>query len=398
MTSYSLLSDAQLSGKRVLLRAGFDVPIKDGIITDETRIEVLVPTMRFILDAGASLVIMAHQGRPKKPGDPSCSQKPLIAVLKKLLGTSIGFAPSCTGEETLHMAQALKPGEVLLLENLRYDEREKKNDPEFATELAQLGEVYVNDAFTNCHREHASMVGIPKLLPAYMGLQLEQEVLHLEKITKDPVQPLTLIVSGAKMETKVPVIKQFLSKGQNILVGGAIANTFIAARGHAIGSSLCDEAYVEQARELLLESEREDMATIHVPRDAVVATELSQDADAHRVSIEDIPADSAIYDIGPETASHYAQIIKESATAVWNGPLGVTEFSQFAEASKTIAVALREMTTKGGVSVLGGGDTLEFLEAYSLAQDDYTFVSTGGGAMLSFLAGEAMPAIDLLTK
>ncbi|MDD5751406.1 MAG: phosphoglycerate kinase, partial [Candidatus Peribacteraceae bacterium] len=238
---YALLKDAKLKSKKVLLRAGFDVPMEGGKVTDTSRIEAILPTMKAILKGGAALIIMAHQDRPKGVRVPDMSQKPLVPVLEKLLKVNIAFADSCRGPETKKMADALKPGEVLLLENLRYEKDENSKVPAerdaFAKELASLADIYVNDAFPNCHRDHASMTGVPKLLPSFMGLGLEQEVTHLSKAVDDPRHPLTLIVSGAKIETKVPVIEFFLNKGDDVLLGGCIANTFIAARGFEVGAS-----------------------------------------------------------------------------------------------------------------------------------------------------------------
>jgi phosphoglycerate kinase len=395
MTKYPTLSEADISGKRVLLRAGFDLPIEDGVVTDCSRVEALVPTMQYVLAHGASLILMAHQGRPKGKPVPEFSQKPLIPVLEKLLGTTVHFADSCTGEATRALTSSLKAGDVLLLENLRYDEREEKNDPDFAKELAELGDVYVNDAFTNCHRAHASMVGIPALIPSYMGLQLAEEVVHLSKVVDAPARPLVLIISGAKMETKVPVIEFFLSKGDDVLLGGAIANTFIAAEGHNVGASLFEAQFGESAREML---SRVGGARIHVPTDAVVATEASDQAESHTVSINDIPSDRAIYDVGEKTISSYVQAIDAASTIVWNGPLGVYEKSQFSNASKRVADALARATKRGAVTIIGGGDTIDLHTRYGLPIDAYTFVSTGGGAMLEFVSGRTLPALAALQR
>lgn len=389
---YPVLSQAELTGKRVLLRAGFDLPMEDGKIQDISRVEALVPTMRYVLDHDASLVIMAHQGRPKGKPDPAFSQKPIVPVLEKLLGTTVHFASSCTGPETQHLAASLAPGQVLLLENLRFDPREKENDEGFARELAGLGDVYVNDAFTNCHRAHASMVGVPAFLPHYMGLQLEQEVSHLSKVVEDPAHPLTLIVSGAKMETKVPVIAFFQTKGDDILLGGAIANTFVAAEGNDVGRSLFETEFAEQAKDMLAATG----ARIHVPLDAVVAAELKEDADWKRVNVSEIPADMAIYDVGDATINDYISVIEKSKCIVWNGPIGVYEVEPFATASKRIAQAVATATQNGAFTVIGGGDTIDLHTRYNLPLTAYSFVSTGGGAMLEFVSGQQLPALQAL--
>ncbi len=393
MSHYPTLSEAEISGKRVLLRAGFDLPMEDGVVTDISRVEALLPTMRYILDHGASLVILAHQGRPKGKPMPEFSQKPLVPVLEKLLGTTVHFAVSPTGGETYAQAMDLKAGEVLLLENLRYDAREEANDESFAKQLASLGDIYVNDAFTNCHRAHASMVALPALLPSYMGLQLEQEVTHLLKVVENPARPLVLIISGAKMETKVPVIEFFLGKGDDILLGGAMANTFIAATGHSVGKSLFEADYADNVNAMLANT---DGAKIHVPIDVVIAAEMTSESPSSTVSVDSIPSDKAIYDVGDATVNRYIEAIDRAASIVWNGPIGVYEIEQFAGASKKIAEAVARATARGAVTIIGGGDTIDLHTKYHLPMDVYTFVSTGGGAMLEFVSGQKLPALQAL--
>jgi len=397
-TDFRYLRDAPLKGKRVLLRAGFDVPIESGKVIDTERIEAVLPTMKHILKAGAALIILSHQGRPKGKPDPAFSQKPLVPVLKKLLKKDVQFSPSPTGAETQKLAKSLKPGEVLLVENLRYDPREEHNDGEFAKELAQLGDLYVNDAFTNCHRNHASMVALAKLLPSYVGLQLEEELKHLSPVVEDPRRPLILIISGAKLETKIPIIEHFLTRGDEILLGGCIANTFIAARGFNVGTSKYEEEYLEQARELMLEAEKVEKADIHVPRDAVVATAPTEDAQKLDLPVEDIEGDMAIFDIGKVTIERFKKLIAKAGMIVWNGPLGRYEFNRFSHATKRIAEAIAKRTKEGAIAIVGGGDTIDFHRRYAYPLDVYTFVSTGGGAMLEFLAGRPLPALRALQK
>ena len=394
--NYQTLDQAKIHGKTVLLRAGFDVPIENGTVQDTERIEKMLPTIRAILDAGAALIIMAHQGRPKGKRVPELSQKPLVEVLKELVGTTVEFADSCIGEKAEEKAANLQPGEVLLLENLRYEAGEEVNDPEFAKKLATLADIYVNDAFTNCHRSHTSMVGVPKLLPAYMGLQLKEEVDHLGSVLQKPKEPVVLIVSGAKMETKVPFIREFLEKGDHILIGGCIANTFLAARGFDIGSSKYEEGAIETAREIMLESEKEGRATLHIPRDAVVATAPAEDAEKLDLPIENIMGDMAIFDIGKVSIKRYAEVLASAGTIIWNGPLGLYEYNRFSHATKRIAEVIAQATSHGATSIIGGGDTLDFHKRYNYPLDAYSFCSTGGGAMLSLLAGEKMEALHLL--
>lgn len=395
MTVYRTLDQADYSGKRVVLRAGFDVSIEDGKVLDSERIEALVPTMRKILES-ASLVILSHQGRPKGKRLPEYSQKPLVPVLEKLLHTSVAFADCCVGEAAVTQAKALKKGEVLFCENLRYELGEEQNDTAFAKELAKLGDIYVNDAFTNCHRAHASMVALAELLPAYAGLQLQKELEHLSRVTEQPAHPLVLLVSGAKMETKIPVIERFLNKGDDILLGGCIANTFIAARGFDVGTSKYEESYVEQAQEFMLEAEKEGKAHIHVPRDVVVATAPEAHAQKLDLPVEDIEGDMSIFDIGKVTIERYKKLIESAKTIVWNGPLGLYEINRFSHASKRIAEAIAEATARGATTIIGGGDTIDFHTRYQYPLDAYTFVSTGGGAMLEFISGKPLPALGPL--
>lgn len=392
------LKNADIAGKKVLLRAGFDVEIADGKVTDTSRIDALVPTMAFILDRGASLIIMAHQGRPKGKRVESESQKPLVPVLERLLGRSVAFSDSCTGPDTSAAAAALQPGQVLLLENLRYDEREEKNDSAFAKELASLADVYVNDAFSNAHRKHASMVAVTEFLPSYAGLQLEQEVTALSGVRTDPMRPLVFIVSGAKMETKVPVIRSMLGHADHIIVGGAIANTFLAAQGHGVGSSLHEKEQMPEASSILEESTKEGHANIHLPSDVVVADSPSA-ASGDTVPVTAVPADRAIFDMGPQTVVAFTDLLKNAGMVVWNGPLGYYENPAFGEATKAVAHAIAAATKDGTlVSIVGGGDTLDFHTRNALDLSAYTFVSTGGGAMLEFIAGETLPAVMVLAE
>ena len=390
------MDTSNMKGKRVIVRAGFDVPIENGKVLDFERIEAVVPTLKAILDAGASLVILSHQGRPKGKKDPAFTQKPLVPVLEKVLGREVQFAPNVVGAATGKKAKNLKPGEVLLVENLRFEPGEEKNDPALAQELAKLGDVYVNEAFTNSHRKHASMVELAKLLPSFAGLNLAHELEYLSKVHDDPRRPLVLIISGAKMETKIPIVEQFLTKGDDILVGGCIANTFIAARGFNVGKSKYEEAFVPKAQELMLEADKVEKANILVPRDAVVASEPTGKATKLDLPVEDIEGDMAIFDIGKVTIERYSKVIEKAGMILWNGPLGLYEINRFSHATKRIAEAVAAATKRGAVTIVGGGDTIDFHRRYNYPLDAYTFVSTGGGAMLEYIAGKHLPALAVL--
>ncbi len=395
MQHYSLLSSLPLASKRVLLRAGFDLPIDQGVVTDVTRVKALEQTMRYILDQGAILILLAHQGRPKDCPDPEYSQRPLVPVLQDILGVPVHFAEDCIGEPAERAIAQAKAGEVVLLENVRFHAGEKKNDLAFAQALAQLGDVYVNDAFTNCHREHASMVTLPTLLPSCMGFSLAEEVKYLSMAVSNPVRPLTLIVAGSKMETKVPVIESFLSKGDHILVGGCIANTFIAAQGHGIAQSKCDPAEIPVAEQLLA---RSALASIHVPSDVSVASSLSATSVPQSALCTAIPSDTSIFDLGPATVDHYISLIEASKMIVWNGPVGVYEYAPFASASQKIATAIAKATQNGAISIIGGGDTIDFHLQYHLPLSAYSFVSMGGGAMLEYIAGKPFRSLEVLAQ
>jgi phosphoglycerate kinase len=398
MRSYRTLDQAKVKGKRVLLRAGFDLPMEKGKVSDVTRIEAILTSMRYVLKGGGILILLAHQGRPKDKPEKEFSQKPLVPVLKKILKTTIHFADNCIGPSALKAVAKAKPGEVVLLENLRFHKGEKANDRAFAKALSNLGDLYVNDAFTNCHREHASMVALPRLLPAYMGFNLAAEIKHLSPVITRPRKPLTLIIAGAKMETKVPVIRHFLKKGDHVLVGGCIANTFIAARGFSVGVSKYDDEGLEQAQELMLESEKRGRARIHVPRDVVVAEELSEKALKLDLPVEDVEGDMQIFDVGAVTVKRYCEAIAASKMIVWNGPLGVYEFNRFSHASKRIAEAIALATSRGATTIVGGGDTVDFHLKYRYSLSTYSFVSMGGGAMLEFIGGKAFPSLRVLQK
>jgi phosphoglycerate kinase len=386
----TLSSLASLEGQTVIVRAGFDVPMENGVITDTVRVESMVPTMRYILDKGGALCIIAHQGRPTSACEAEFSQRPLIQVLESLLHTTVHF---CESFDTVPAEYT--PGSVTLFENLRYSDAETSKDTHerlaFAKKIAQHGTMYVNDAFTNCHRAHASMVELAKILPAYAGLSLEYELDHLSKIFT-PSAKITCIIAGAKIETKVPVIRNLLSKADYVLTGGIIATSFLQAKGFHMGDAPIDAESVSIATTLLEEAQTA-RAKLLFPVDVVTASS----PDAEDVSIQALPFAAGIpFDIGPETRLQYAAAIADSSVIVWNGPVGMYENSAYREGSEAIARSIQSATERSGFTVIGGGDTLDFWNSLQLPPDACSFASMAGGAMLSYLAGESMPGIDVL--
>lgn len=382
-----------LAGKVVLVRCGFDVPLEDGVVHDTTRLELCVPTIRQLSDAGAKVVLLSHQGRPKGKRDEGLSLRVLVDSLTTLLGQPVSFCEEAVGALAQEAVDSLENGAVLLLENLRFYPGEKENDAVFTEQLAALGDLYVNEAFAVCHRAHASMDALARALPSYAGLQLQEEVTRLQAVLDDPKQPLTLIMSGAKLETKIPVIKKFLPIADTILLGGGISNTFLKASGFDIGASLHDDTALDLARDLMLESEQDGQARIVLPTDVMVATDLDHAAEAIDLPVEDIEGDMQVFDIGRNTAAHYCDIVRSSASVLWNGPLGKYETDAFARGSIEVATCLAEATESGCSSILGGGDTLDLLKKGALHRDEFSFVSSGGGAMISFLSGDTLPAL-----
>jgi phosphoglycerate kinase len=385
------------SGKKVIVRAGFDVPMTNGTVTDVTRILATVPTIRFILDGGGSVILLSHQGRPEGR-QVEYSQAPLVSILRDALHTDVLFIDDCTSDEAQQAKAALQPGQVLLLENVRYyDAETTKNSVarlDFAQMLAQHADAFVNEAFTNAHRPHASVYELATLLPSYAGLQLESEYTHLQGIFTKP-RPIVLIVAGAKLETKVPVIESFLGKGDCIIVGGVIANAFLAAQGCKIGASRVDADAIAVASRLLHEAEQKE-TTIRLPIDAICSDSLSGIATSE--CMFPLQEYDAVFDIGPKTRAVYIQDIMRANTIIWNGPVGVYEQERFSFGSQAIANAIIDRTAQGAQSIIGGGDTLDFWQKYHLPIERCTFASTGGGAMLEMISGATMPGISVLDR
>ncbi len=384
--------DLDTAGKRVLVRVDFNVPLDERReITDDTRIRAALPTIRHLLESGASVVLMSHLGRPKGKRVEKYSLAPVSAALSRLLARPVKMAPDCVGEETERMCAGLAPGEVILLENLRFHPGEEANDPEFAAALASLGELYVNDAFGTCHRAHASVAGVPKHLTAAMGFLVEKELEYFGKALTNPRRPFVAITGGAKVKDKLPVLANLLDKVDAFLVGGGMCYTFLKARGEEIGLSKLDAEHLDLARETM-EKAAAAGVSFHLPFDHVAAKAFSPDAERLTVRGE-IPPGWMGLDIGPESAALFARIAANAGTVVWNGPLGVFEMEPFAAGTRTVAEAL---AASEAVSIIGGGDTAAAVASFGLA-DKMSHVSTGGGASLELLQGKVLPGIAALT-
>ena len=390
------LADLDVAGKRVFLRCDLNVPLKDGLITDDGRIRASLPTISALLSKGASLVIAAHLGRPKGEPKPELSLAPIATRLSELLGKPVQFAGAVTGEAVLSRAQALQSGEVLLLENIRLSaaetSKEESERAAFAAELATLADVYVGDGFGAVHRKHASVFDLPKLLPHAAGTLVAAEVKVLKKLTTDPARPYGVVLGGAKVSDKLGVISNLLAKVDVMAIGGGMVFTFLAAQGKEIGSSLVESEMLQTVRNLIKEAEDKGVRLI-LPTDIVVAPAFSPDAPATVVSADAIPADQMGLDIGPDSARAFAAAIRECKTLFWNGPMGVFEFPAFAHGTKVIAQALTEVD---GISVVGGGDSAAAVRALGFTDNQFGYISTGGGASLEYLEGKELPGLKAL--
>ena len=380
--------DIDPKGKRVLVRVDFNVPIKDGAVGDDTRIRAALPTLEYLLERGAAVILCSHLGRPKDGPDPKYSLKPVAAHLGKLTGKPVAFAEDCIGPAAEKAAKALEPGEILLLENTRFHPEEEKNNPEMAKQLAALADIYVNDAFGSAHRAHASTQGVAKYLPAVAGFLMEKEIQYLGAAVADPAKPFVAILGGAKIGDKIGVIENLLARADTILIGGGMANTFFKAQGYPLADSLVEDEALETARELLVEGGQH----LRLPVDVVIADKFEAIAAHKTMPTGPIPAGWRILDIGPETVAGYARVIKAARTVVWNGPMGVFEFPEFAKGTFGVAKAVAE---SGAVSIIGGGESVAAIQQSGLA-DKITHISTGGGASLEMLEGLVLPGVAAL--
>lgn len=402
----SKFSQHNFNNEKALIRVDFNVPIKDGNITDDTRIRAAIPTIQKVLNDGGSVILMSHWGRPikdmaKKPEltEADFSLSRIVDHLSKALNTTVQFAGNCIGAEAEKMAAALQPGQVLLLENLRFHKEEEKGDADFAKALAQLGDVYVNDAFGTAHRAHASTAVIAQFFAAdkkMFGLLMESEVLAGEKVLNQSEKPFTAIVGGAKVSDKIVIIENLLNKATDIIIGGGMAYTFFKAQGGKIGNSLCEDDKLDMAIELL-KTAKEKGVNIHLPADSVIADKFAPDANTDAAENNAIPDGWMGLDIGPKAVEAFSAVVKASKTILWNGPMGVFEMEKFQGGTKAIALAVVAATEAGAYSLVGGGDSVAAVNKFGLA-DNVSYVSTGGGAMLEFFEGKELPGIAAIAE
>ena len=387
------VKDIQVKGKRALVRCDFNVPLKDGVITDDIRIVSALPTIRYLMEGGARVILMSHLGRPDGEAKKEFTLAPVAARLAELLGTEVKFVNSDTvvDDKVREAAAALEDGQVMLLENVRFRKEETKNGADFAKELAKLGDFFVNDAFGSAHRAHASTAGVADYLPAVSGFLIEKEVEFLGNAVENPKRPFVAIMGGAKVGDKIPVIENLLKKVDTLIIGGGMAYTFFKSQGLEIGTSILDKDNVELAAELLKKAEAAGVKML-LPVDCVCGKEFKNDTEYAVFPREEIPADMMGLDIGPKTAELYRQAVADAATVVWNGPMGVFEMPNFAKGTRAVAEALAESSA---VTVIGGGDSAAAVEQFGLA-DKMTHISTGGGASLEFLEGKVLPGIAVL--
>jgi phosphoglycerate kinase len=388
MFNKKTVQDIDVNGKKVLVRVDFNVPIKDGEVGDDTRIQAALPTINYLLENGASLILCSHLGRPKGEFQAEFSLRPVAEYLGELVNQPVAFSEDCIGTLAEQAASQLKPGDILVLENTRFHAGEKKNDPGMAKQLAALADVYVNDAFGSAHRAHASTEGVANYLPAVAGFLMEKEIRYLGQAIENPARPFLAILGGAKISDKIGVIKNLLAKADQVLIGGGMANTFFKAQGYPVGDSLVEDEALDIARELVKSAQNQ----LRLPVDVVIADDFSDDASKKTMSMGPIPDGWRILDIGPETVAIFGKLISEAGTVAWNGPMGVFELPSFAVGTNGIAAAIAE---SDATSIIGGGDSVAAVKQAGLAEN-VTHISTGGGASLEMLEGKTLPGLAAL--
>ena len=396
MAAFKTLDDVgDIAGKRVLTRVDLNVPVADGKVSDTTRIERIAPTIDELSAKGAKVILLAHFGRPKGAPSPEFSLDPIAAAVEAIVGKPVAFAADCIGKEAADAVAKMNDGDILLLENTRFHKGEEKNDPAFTAELAANGDIFVNDAFSAAHRAHASTEGLARLMPAYAGRTMQAELEALEKGLGNPAKPVIALVGGAKVSTKIDLLMNLVKKVDALVIGGGMANTFLAARGAEVGKSLCEHDLAATAKQIMIEAAGAGCAII-LPLDGVVAREFKAGAANETVAIDSVPQDAMILDVGPKTVEAVTAWIDRAATLVWNGPLGAFEIEPF-DAATVATARYAASRTKAGklVSVAGGGDTVAALNHAGVA-DDFTYVSTAGGAFLEWMEGKPLPGVEVL--
>lgn len=386
-----------VAGKRVIVRADLNVPVKGGKVTDATRLERVVPGVKALADRGAKVIVISHFGRPKNGPDPELSLRPIADAMQRILGRPIAFGGDSVGDIAAATVQSLKNGEVAVLENLRFHKGEEKNDPAFASELAKLGDIFVGDAFSCAHRAHASTEGLTQYLPSFAGPLLMEEITALRTALENPKRPTTAVVGGAKVSTKIPVLTNLVAKVDRLIIGGGMANTFLQAAGAMVGKSLAEPEFHATARDIMTEAKKKG-CDIVLPTDAVIAREFKEGALSEVVSVDSVPFDAMILDVGPQSIATMTAVLESSRTLLWNGPLGAFEIAPFGEGTFALARVAASLTKAGTlVSVAGGGDTVAALNAAGVT-DDFSYVSTAGGAFLEWLEGRELPGVAALAQ
>jgi len=394
MANFCTLDDADVKNKRVLLRVDLNVPMENGRVSDTTRIERMTPTITEIADKGGKVILISHFGRPKGR-NPKDSLKPVTAAVADIIGRPVAFAEDCIGEQAEIAVNAMKSGDILCLENTRFHAGEEKNDPAFAAALAKLGDLWVNDAFSAAHRAHASTEGLGHNLPAYAGRSMQAELDALQKALETPQRPVAAIVGGAKISTKLDLLGNLIAKIDVLIIGGAMANTFLAAQGKNVGKSLCEDELAGTARDILAKAQARDCEIV-LPVDVVVAKKFEANAPSRVVDVDHVRADEMILDIGPRSVEYAVSVLARAKTLVWNGPFGAFEMEPFDNGTVAVAEAAAELTQAGHlVSVAGGGDTVAALNAAGVTER-FTYVSTAGGAFLEWMEGKALPGVEIL--
>jgi phosphoglycerate kinase len=388
MFNKKTIKDVDVRGKKILVRVDFNVPIKNGVVGDDTRIRAALPTLEYLLDHNAALILCSHLGRPKGERLPEASMRPVADHLSKLMGKPVIFSEECIGPVAEKAAAALRPGEILVLENTRFYPGETKNDPEMSKQLAKLADIYVNDAFGSAHRAHASTEGVAHYLPSVAGFLMEKEIQYLGQAVTDPKRPFIAILGGAKISDKIGVIKNLLMKADQVLIGGGMANTFFKAQGYPVGDSLVEDEALDTARQLV----KEGNIRLRLPVDIVIADRFEAEAEKKLMSMGPVPDGWRIMDVGPNTVSAYQKALSGAGTVVWNGPMGVFEFPRFADGTFGVAKAVAEC---GATTIVGGGDSVAAVKAAGLSEK-ITHISTGGGASLEMLEGLTLPGVAAL--